>query len=132
VVPDRATVPIPWSMVTDVAPLTFHRSSVDCPAVITPGTALNDVITGVPVGTIDIVAVAVTGLPPFDAVSIYVLLSDGDTLRVPDVLTVPTPWLIVTTVAPVTAHCRVEDCPALIAPGVAVKDPITGALDWEL
>jgi hypothetical protein len=57
------------------------------------------------------------------------VLSEGDTLKVPVELTVPIPGLMEMEVAPVTVHCRVEDCPALIADGVAVKEPITGGLD---
>jgi hypothetical protein len=58
------------------------------------------------------------------------VLSEGDTLKVPVELTVPIPGLMEMEVAPVTDHCRVEDCPALIAVAVAVKEPITGGLDW--
>jgi hypothetical protein len=37
---------------------------------MTPGTALNDVIEGVPVASIDTVVVAVTGVPPLEALRV--------------------------------------------------------------
>jgi hypothetical protein len=42
-------------------------------------------------------------------------------------VTTPTPWLMERVVAPTTSHARVEDPPAMIVEGVAVKDEITGA-----
>ncbi len=45
----------------------------------------------------------------------------GDTEREPSTATLPTPLLIVTVVALVVAQVRVEDCPALIVAGAAVK-----------
>ena len=43
-------------------------------------------------------------------------------------LTVPTPGLMVSPVAPVTAQLSVLDCPGLTFAGVAVKLPMAGAL----
>jgi hypothetical protein len=40
--------------------------------------------------------------------------------------TIPGTGEIETDVAPVTAHCKTEDCPAVIVPGLAVKLLIAG------
>ncbi len=53
----------------------------------------------------------------------------GVTVAVPEATTAPTLGLIEIVTAPVTTHCRVEDCPAPIVPGVAVKLVITGTLE---
>ena len=37
--PDKATAPIPWSMVTEFAPVTVHCNVVEAPAVIVDGSA---------------------------------------------------------------------------------------------
>jgi hypothetical protein len=51
--PATETVPIPLSMETEFAPVTFHSRVEDSPAVISDGAAVNDVITGVPAGITD-------------------------------------------------------------------------------
>jgi hypothetical protein len=58
--PATETRPIPLSIETEFAPVTFHSRVEDCPAVISDGAAVNEVITGVPAGTTDTVIVAVT------------------------------------------------------------------------
>jgi hypothetical protein len=76
------TVPIPLSMVTDVAPETFHDRTVDWPAVMEAGLALNDPIAGGPegvgVGVLVPATVIVTcalALPPLlVAVKVYVVV----------------------------------------------------------
>jgi len=45
-VPDRATLPMPWSILTEVAPVTVQSSSADCPDEIFDGLALKELITG--------------------------------------------------------------------------------------
>ena len=45
-VPDAETVPMPWSIETAVAPVTFHDRFDFWPLVIVPGLTLNDVIAG--------------------------------------------------------------------------------------
>ena len=50
-VPATSTWPIPWSILTDVAPVTFHNSVDVPPALIVDGLLLNTTITGdVPTG----------------------------------------------------------------------------------
>ena len=44
-----------------------------------------------------------------------------------DPVTVPTPWLIDTDVAPVTLHARVDEPPGAMLEGVALNDAMTGA-----
>jgi hypothetical protein len=39
-------VPIPLSILIDVAPVTLHESVVVCPKVMVAGDAINDAITG--------------------------------------------------------------------------------------
>ena len=59
------------------------------------------------------------------ATSVYVVVSDGVSFtEVP--LTAPTP-LREREVAPLTVHCREEDCPASTVAGVALSLLITGA-----
>ena len=45
-VPATSTWPIPWSIVTNVAPVTFHNSVDVPPALIVDGLLLNTTITG--------------------------------------------------------------------------------------
>ena len=44
--PVRATLPIPWSMLTAVAPVTVQLSVEDSPAEIFDGLALKELMTG--------------------------------------------------------------------------------------
>jgi len=44
--PVKATLPIPWSMLAVVAPATLQLSVEDAPAVILAGLALNELMTG--------------------------------------------------------------------------------------
>jgi hypothetical protein len=52
-VPATLTWPIPWSILTDVAPVTFHKRVDVPPALMVDGLLLNAMITGgVPAGVI--------------------------------------------------------------------------------
>jgi hypothetical protein len=65
------------------------------------------------------------------AVSVYVVVVVGDTVLLPDAVTVPMPWSIETTgFAPETIHCRFVDCPELMVPLLAIKPFITGDPGW--
>jgi hypothetical protein len=122
--PARGIVPMPPFIEAEVAPVMFHSRVEDCPAVTVPGEAVNEVIIGVPAATTDTVVAAVVlpEVPP--AVRVYVVFSAGVTSIVPCRETEPTPWSIVTDVAPLTFHCRVDESPARIIPGLLVKDLI--------
>ena len=63
----------------------------------------------------------VTVPTPFVAVNIYVVVTEGETAFVPDAATAPTLGVIETLVAPVVVQDRVEDSPAVIVTGLAVK-----------
>ncbi len=52
----------------------------------------------------------------------------GETVLLPDAATAPIPWSILTDVAPVTAHCSVEDPPVVMESGFAVNAEMTGTL----
>jgi hypothetical protein len=103
------TVPMPWSIETEVAPVTFHCRVEDWPVVIVIGLAVKLVIAGTPAWARVIVAVAVTIPALLLAVRVYVVVVVGDTVLLPDAVTVPIPWSIENEVAPVIFHCRVED-----------------------
>ena len=77
------------------------------------------------------VAEAVTLPETLVAVSLYVVVFAGETVR--DVLpvTVPTPLSIVTEVAPLTLHDNVADWPAVMDAGVAAKLTMAGAAGPE-
>jgi hypothetical protein len=44
--PDKATLPIPWSILTVVAPVTLQLSVEDSPAAMLGGLALKEFISG--------------------------------------------------------------------------------------
>ena len=67
--PVGETVPIPLSMETEFASVTFHSSVVDCPAVMADGDAVNEVITGIPAAITDTITDAVAEAEPPVAVS---------------------------------------------------------------
>ena len=52
----------------------------------------------------------------------------GDTTLVPATLTWPTPWSILTDVAPVTFHNKVDVPPALMVDGLLLNAMITGGV----
>ena len=126
--PARETVPIPLSMETELASVTFHSRVVDCPAVMADGAAVNEVITGVPAAITDTVTDAVAEAEPPVAVSVYVVATVGVTVVVPcRGSPSPTPWSIDTDVAPLTFHRSVACSPALIVTGLLVKELIVNA-----
>ena len=72
------------------------------------------------------VAAAVVVPTPLVAESVYVVVVRGETVsELP--LTVPVPLTLVA-IAFETTHERMDDCPAVSVVGVAVNDPIVGAL----
>jgi hypothetical protein len=66
-------------------------------------------------------AVAVVDPTLLVAVSVYVVVAAGDTLRVPLVATDPMPWLMLTVVALVVVHVSVDAPPAVIEAGAALS-----------
>ena len=69
---------------------------------------------------------AVTVPPVLVAVSIKITLAAGVTDVVPELATLPTPLSILIEDAPVTDQDRTLDCPAKMAVGFAVNEPIVG------
>ncbi len=67
------------------------------------------------------VAWAVVVPPGPVAVSVYVVVAEGETVTVPEVGCDPMPLSIVTEVALLVDHDRVDDCPAEIEVGFAEK-----------
>ena len=59
------------------------------------------------------------------AVMVYTVDLAGDTTLVPAISTRPMPWSILTNIAPVTFHTRVDVPPGLIVDGVLLNSPIT-------
>ena len=59
------------------------------------------------------------------ALMVYTVEVDGDTSLVPTASTSPIPWSILTELAPVTFHNRVDVPPELIVDGLLLKSPIT-------
>ncbi len=62
------------------------------------------------------------------ALIVYTVDIVGDTTLVPATSTMPIPWSILTELAPVTFHDRVDVSPELIAGGVLLKATITGGI----
>jgi hypothetical protein len=81
-------------------------------------------ITGA--GTITIADDLVTVPDELLALIVYTVVVAGDTTLVPAILTWPMPWSILTELAPLTFHIRVDTPPELIVDGLLLKDPITG------
>lgn len=69
---------------------------------------------------------AVTLLAELRAVSTYVVVAVGDIDRLVTPVTSPTALLMERLVAPVVAHDKVADCPAVMLDGVAEKLEIIG------
>jgi len=72
-----------------------------------------------------VVADLVTVPAELVALIVYTVDVAGDTILVPATSTRPIPWSILTDVAPVTFHNRVDVPPGLIVDGVLLKSPIT-------
>ena len=64
-------------------------------------------------------AVAATDPVALVAVSVSAIVSDGETLRVPDAATVPIPWSRLTLVALLVDHVNVAAAPEAIEAGLA-------------
>ena len=111
-------------MLTLVAFVDDHVSVLDPPVATVAGDALSVTVGSAATVT---VAVAVTEPPALVAVMVYVVVADGETLRVPDALTVPTPWLMLTLVALVLDHVNVDDWPPAIEVGDALNVTVGGA-----
>ena len=115
-------------MVTLVALVDVHVKVDEPPDAIVVGDALIDTVgTGAVAFTVT-VADDVTDPTEFVAVSVYVVVAVGDTLRLPDAATVPIPWLMVTDVAFAVLHVSVDDCPELMVVGDADSEAVGSEL----
>jgi len=108
-VPVFDTVPIAWSMDTDVAPLTVHDSVELLSEAIEVGLAVKLLITGGPEGLTVIVDVIVDVPVSLTAVIVYVVVSVGATVFDPVADTLPMVGLMETVVAPETFQDSVVD-----------------------
>jgi hypothetical protein len=124
-----------------VAPVISQLSMELLPASISGGSALNILITGASFVPEDTVAAAT---PLTDiwhladefpaallAVSIYMVVTVGETVVEPLKATLPTPWSINTLLAPLTDHERVQTPPASMIAGLAVNVLTTGLSNTE-
>jgi hypothetical protein len=120
---EPVTEPIPWSMVSADAPTTLHVSVADLPDTTLDGVAPKATMTGVATVT---VVLAVELPNSLVAVSVNVVVEAGvtDTL---DPVTIPTPWLMTSEVAPVTLQERIAGDPTVTVAGEAPKNPTCGA-----
>ena len=120
------TVPIPWSMDTVVAFVDVHVRVDEEPSEILDGFALNDTEGVLPTDTVTLSVILPDELL---AVSIYVVVTVGDTERDPLLaLTSPTLWSITADVAPLIFQLNVELPPSTIDVGLAPNEFITGWL----
>ena len=119
------TSPTPWSMESDVAFDADHESVEDPPGWMETGLAVKEEIAGAFTVT---VAVAVTDPLLLVAVKVYVVVPVGETDTEVCPVTFPTPRSILKEVALETDHDRVDDCPAAMLVGEAVKEEMTGAV----
>jgi hypothetical protein len=104
--PASPVLPIPGTMVTDVAETVVQFRLEPWPAWMAVGDALN-VITGGPMFTVTVVlAVTVPPLPVI--VMVYVVVAVGETALVPFKATIPMPWLMEALVALPVVHTRVD------------------------
>jgi hypothetical protein len=85
-VPAVSTWPMPWSILTDVAPVTFHIRVDVPPELIVDGLLLNSIITGVMELTV-VTADLVTVPEELVALIVYTVDVAGDTTLVPAVST---------------------------------------------
>jgi len=104
----------------------------EAPPAIAHGLAVKELITGRPAAgdgaetTTWVVAVALPA--SLVAIRVYVVVAAGDTAMVPSRATSPIAWSMLTVVAPETLQLSVEEAPEEIVPGLAPKEPTTGAL----
>jgi hypothetical protein len=126
--PELETAPTSGVIVIEVAPVTCHSKMDVSPSGIAEGLAENWTMKGCPVFAITVgVTVAVTEPASLVAVNVYVLVLAGDTCSSPTAATVPTPWSMVTDVAPPTCHCKSANSPGCMLVGYIEKRSITGS-----
>jgi hypothetical protein len=84
-------------------------------------------MTGRP-GALETVTTAVAVALPdaLVAVSTYVVVVDGETVVLPELVRLPNPWSMVTDVAFDTLQLRVDEPPAEMVAGAALKELIVG------
>src|SRR6187549_623181 len=85
-----------------------------------PGDDVTETI-GTSPGSTNTVARAVVVMPDPVALSVYSVVFEGVTVRDPDVATGPMPASIVTSLAPVVVHVRVDVCPGWMKLGLALN-----------
>ena len=112
-----------------VAPVVDQFSELVAPAVMLEGLATKEVMTGEP-GTVTVtVAVLVTEPALLVAVSVYVVVADGETLVDPLAeVEVKEPGVMASVMAPLVAQARVVLAPELTVVGVAVKELMDGGV----
>jgi hypothetical protein len=110
------TVPIPGAMVTVWALVTFQHSEDWPPVAMTVGEAVKLSTVGTDPPPTVMVTAAETEVTPSApvAVSVYVVVVDGETLWLPLTCTVPTPLLMLAVEAPVVVQDRIVDPPWLM------------------
>jgi hypothetical protein len=126
-------------MFTEVASATLQLKAEEAPAVILPGDALNELISGMPVDEVSgdgaaldpvpetITCVETVVLPAaLEAVSTKTVVADGTTARVPLTATFPIPLSRLTLLAPVTVQLSVALPPGSMLAGLASNEVITG------
>ena len=123
--PETGTAPIPLSIVAVVPPVLLQASVEDCPGAIVGGLAVKLEMIGRFWPTLTVTCL-VDAPPGPVTVSVYVVVCDGETRTDPDVWTPPTPLSIAADVPFVLSHHKVDDCPRLIAGGLATKLWMTG------
>ena len=128
--PVGLTGPISGSMTICVAFDTFQLSCHEVPPrwlAVKLITGLLAVVCGGGTGTETIIIADDLITVPAELVALMVYTVDvaGDTTLVPATSTRPIPWSILTDVAPVTFHNRVDVPPELIVDGVLLKATIT-------
>jgi len=108
---------MPWSMTTLVAPVVVQLNVVLLPAVIVARLAVI-----VAVGTAFTVTVTLAVFVPaaFVAVTVYIVVTSGDTACDPVSVTVPIPWSMLTEVAFAELQLKVAESPAVMDVGCAV------------
>jgi hypothetical protein len=122
------TVPMPGLMETEVAPVMFHDSVADCPAVMVPGLALKLVMDGLPAAATVTVAHARDDPDILEAVNVYSVVLAGFTVCEPLDDTVPMSGLMETDWAPVMAQFSVADPPGATDVGLAANDVTDGGV----
>src|SRR6478752_467013 len=107
-------------------PVTCHLSVAGPPGAIWNGSAVNEriLVAGV-FGLTVTLTVRVAEPPSLDAVSVYVVLAEGDAVVLVRPVTRPTPLSICSWVASSTDHASVTGSPASDSVGVTVNELMT-------